>query len=99
MSKLIAFRFADTVIVAAESAEQALGIMHASKDYKDFRLEEGRPCTEQEMDAPQTCTSHLPAPTLRQRLEHVDQPGFLQDWDAYCPPMPVSVWAELEKDD
>lgn len=98
MSNLTAFKFAETVVIAAESAEQALKMLHAEPDYAMFKLEEGHPCTDAELDAPQTCTSHRAAPTLRQRLDHVTEPCFLQDWDGCCPNLPASVWATVEAD-
>ncbi|WP_153785289.1 hypothetical protein [Pseudomonas sp. EMN2] len=93
---LIAFRFAETVVVAAYTPEQALAVLSSDTAYQCFGLADALPCTDTQLDAVQTCTSHQPAPTLRQRLSNVKEPCWLQDWDGFCPPMPPSVWAELE---
>ncbi len=95
-AQLIAFRFAETVVVAARTPEQALAVLSSDAAYRCFTLAEARPCTDAELDAALTSTSHQPAPTLRQRLANVSEPCWLQDRNGCCPAMPASVWAGLE---
>lgn len=81
MSNLTAFKFANTLVVAGESVEEAYKVLASDPDYQDFSVSEGRACTEAELDEPQKCTWSLPAKTIRERLAGATKPAFLQSYD------------------
>ncbi|WP_237860790.1 hypothetical protein [Pseudomonas sp. PGPR81] len=80
MQTLKAFKFISTVVIAAESPEQAWNLLLAEQPSQHFlnALKDSL-CSEAELDEPKAYKWGEAAPTLREQLSHAVTPCFLSE--------------------